>query len=459
MGMARVGFISCILLAAALAVAVPAPAHAAGLRSDFQRGFTLTAYNAGAYDIGAAPRIRKMAADGSDHAAVFTRWFMDTPASSHIAPDPARTPSDASILRTIVLARAAGLQVTLKPQIGIKTGDWIGDARPADATVFWIDYRRMLLHYADLAQQAGASMLVVGTEMRTLDSDAGRWRRLIGEVRLHFSGKLTYAADFTEFERVPFWDSLDYVGVDAYFALADASNPAPSVDELARAWSSRGYLARLSAVSRRTGKRVVFTEIGYRPIHSAAVHPNEWDAVDTLDLGAQARAYEAFYEAVAIQPWMAGVYWWEANTDEWWVKDYSPLGKPAEQVMARWDASAPPPAAAGTTPPPAGSGSSPQPPPRTTPQRARKIRLHVRLRGRRLHGRVRPFSRDRGGRIRLRVQRRSHGRWHHVRSPRPIRPHAGGRFAHRVRNGHVRVRVLFRRAHRVVRSRWVYSRR
>lgn len=452
--MARVGFISGILLAAALAFAVPAPAQAAGLRSDFQRGFVLTAWKSTSYDTGAAPRIKRIATDGADHAAVFTQWFMDTPTASHIAPDPARTPTDASILHAVALARAAGMQVVLKPQVGIESGGWIGYAHPADLTAFWTDYRRMLLHYADLAQESGATMLVVGTEMGTLSSDAGRWRRLIAEVRTHFSGQLTYAANYDEFERVPFWDSLDYIGVDAYFGLADAPDPAPSVDDLAAAWTKRGYLARLAAVSRRTGKRVLFTELGYRGIHATATHPNEWGAVDTTDVQAQANAYEAFYRAVAQQPWMAGVYWWELNTDEWWVQDYSPLGKPAEQVMARWDASAPATTPPATTPP-AGTGS-PQPPRPTLPQRARKVRLHVRLRGRRLRGRVRPFSRHRGGRIRLRVQRRSHGRWHHVRSPRPIRPHAGGRFVHRVRHGRVRVRVVYRRGHHAVRSHWVY---
>jgi hypothetical protein len=456
----------CALFAAAVLLGAAAPgAHAAGLPAGFQRGFVLTAWKSNSYLTGADTRISKMAADGSDHAAVFTQWFLDTPTSSKLAPDAARTPSDESIVHAITRAREAGLQVAVKPQVGIRTGSWIGAAHPADLGAFWAGYRAMLLHYADLAQQNGASMLVIGTEMGTLSSDATHWRALIAELRRHFSGKLTYAANYDEFERVPFWDALDYIGIDAYFALADANNPAPPTAALARAWTSRGYLDRIAAVSRRTGKRVLFTEIGYRGIHRTAVHPNVWNAVDSTDTDAQARAYEAFYEAVANQPWLAGAYWWEVNTDGWWVQDSSPLAKPAEQVMRMWNQSAqrvsdpprssqPPGVTAASE---AGSRSRATYARRRTHSAVPDVRLRVAMRGRRLHGAVRPWSHTTRGRVRLRVQRRRHGHWKHLCS-RTLHPRARGRFTHRVRHGRVRVRVVFRRGGRVARSRWIYPR-
>ncbi|MEA2128365.1 MAG: hypothetical protein QOJ85_1256, partial [Solirubrobacteraceae bacterium] len=324
----------------------------------------LTGWNAASY---LAPRsdtgLRRMAGDGSDHAAVFTQWFMDGPTSSQIAPDPDRTPTDGSILHAMEVAHAAGMAVTLKPQLGIRSGSWIGAAHPADLDSFWSDYRTMLLHYADLAQQGRASMLVIGTEMATLSNDDGRWRALIAEVRTHFSGELTYAANYDEYQRVPFWDALDYIGIDAYFGLADDANPSPGTDALAAAWSDRGYLARIRAVSERVGRKVIFTEIGYRGTHATAAHPNIWSGTQLTDTGAQASAYEAFFRTVSQQPWMAGFYWWEVNADQWWVQDYNPMGKEAEQVMIEWNKRLEPPRPQDPPPPPVvDPPADPQPP-------------------------------------------------------------------------------------------------
>ena len=134
---------------------------------------------------------------------------------------------------------------------------------------------------------------------------------------------------------MPFWDALDYIGIDAYFPLADPADPAPPAQQLAAAWSGRGYLNAIAALSRRTGRQVLFTEIGYRAIHTAAVHPSSWQARAATDTGAQANAYEAFYTAVAGQPWMAGVYWWAVDPDPTPLQDYDPTGKPAEVIVAR----------------------------------------------------------------------------------------------------------------------------
>jgi hypothetical protein len=451
------------------------------------RGFVLTGQTAGSYDQARSDRaLNRMASDGSSDVAVFTQWFMDTPTSSSIAPDPARTPSDEAILHAIAQARAAGMSVTLKPQIGIRTGNWIGYAHPSDLDAFWADYRSMLLHYADLASQAGATMLVVGTETETLSGDEARWRSLIADVRQHFAGKLTYAANYDEFARVPFWDALDYIGVDAYFGLADDSDPAPSVDALTSAWTQRGILASIAAVSARVGKQVVFTEVGYRAIHGTAVHPNIWNSVDETDTAAQARAYEAFYRATAGQPWMAGLFWWEVNSDEWWVQDYSPLAKPAEQVMVDWNArlaapqsevtppatdALPPPTIDPPTPPATDppivdpptpptpetpTVDLPTPPATETPAAGSSPPLvRLTLRGRRLRGAILPYQAACGGRVQLNMRLMRHGHWRYVQPPHPLAPGPTGTFTRLVPRGRLRVRAVFESGCGAARSRWI----
>jgi GTA TIM-barrel-like domain len=463
----------------------------------YQRGFVLTGWSASSYLATRSDNaLERMANDGSNQAAIFTQWFMDTPTSSQIAPDPGRTPTDASILHAMEVAHASGLSVTLKPQLGIRTGNWIGYAHPADLGSFWTDYRTMLLHYADLAQQGGADTLVVGTEMATLSSDEARWRDLIAEVRTHFSGKLTYAANYDEFERVPFWDSLDYVGIDAYFGLADEANPAPGVDALTAAWSGRGYLDRIAAVSERTNRKVLFTELGYRGTHATAAHPNIWNGTQVTDTAAQGAAYEAFYRAVSQQPWMAGFYWWEVDADEWWVQDYNPLGKDGERVMADWNArlAAPSPEPPPSSQPPDASASSEAPvdsppiastappadppteqptaspapsavappattvaPPATTAANppARAPAIYMVLRAKRLQGAVAPYKRSCNGRIQLRVRVKRGGKWRYMRPTTALGVSADGAFARRMPAGRLRVKALYSGSCTTASSAWI----
>jgi hypothetical protein len=315
----------------AVAFGAQAPEH-----EPFQRGFVLLGWKRDTYlQPSSDAALRRMAAEGADHVAIFCQWFLGDSRASALMPDPARTPSDAALLHAITTAHALGFRVTLKPQVGIRSGGWIGAAHPADLTAFWKGYSAMLLHYADLAQRAGASMLVVGTEMATMSSDEKRWRGLISDVRARFRGALTYAANYDEYQRVPFWDALDYIGIDAYFPLSAGTGAAPAKQKLAAAWAARGYLRAMDALSRKTGRRVLFTELGYRAIGTAAAHPNDWQVPGTTDVRAQADAYEAFYSAVADEPWMAGVYWWAVNPDGSPAQDYDPTGKPAEKVVAR----------------------------------------------------------------------------------------------------------------------------
>jgi hypothetical protein len=57
-----------------------------------------------------------------------------------------------------------------------------------------------------------------------------------------------------------------------------------------------------------------------------------------LGLEAQERAYEAFFRAFWHRPWVAGAYFWKWYPDPpaGAPVDYSPQGKPAERVLARW---------------------------------------------------------------------------------------------------------------------------
>jgi hypothetical protein len=281
----RLGALCAVL---ALVLVVPS-AHAA----TWQRGANFNAYTPDAYGTPASDAsLERLAASGSDSVEIVTTWYQLTSLSNQIGVDPGQTATDAAVVHAIRKARALGLKVTLKPHVNVIDGTWRGAIKPTDRDAWYASYQAMLDHYAAMARTERISMFVVGTELKTMSPDTTRWQAIVKRVRSKFPGKLTYAANYDEFEQVKFWDRVDYVGVDAYFALTNALGD--SVSTLASRWTSWGWKTKLVNVSFSTGKPVIFTEIGYRSTPDTALHPGLWGWTGDIDLAAQQRAVEAF---------------------------------------------------------------------------------------------------------------------------------------------------------------------
>ena len=258
--------------------------------------------------------------------------------------------TDQGLEETTRLARERGVRTLLIPQIWLRRasdGAWRGDiamASEADWERWFESYRRLVLHYAALAERLGIPAYCVGVELHAAARDRPEdWRRLIAEVREVYSGQLTYAANWhREVEEVPFWDALDLIGVQGYFPLS--AEPLPTVEELVAGWQPRA--AALEALARRHGRPVLFTEIGYVSRPGATADPWVWpergrpEASSEEGLELQARAYEAFFRTFWHRPWVAGAYFWKwypgLPPGEASGVDYSPQGKPAERVLRRW---------------------------------------------------------------------------------------------------------------------------
>lgn len=254
--------------------------------------------------------------------------------------------TDEGLEATTRLARRLGIRTLLKPHVWLTDagGKWRADIAMSNEQEWrrWFaDYRSFILHYARLAERLGIEGLAVGTELHaTVRQRPDDWRRLIGEVRQVYGGFLTYSANwYREFEDVPFWELLDFVGIQAYFPLTD--KPRPTVDELVAGWQR--HLQAIEAVARQSGKPVLFTEVGYRNTADAAIDPWRWPTraerfVGRGDPDTQARCYEAFFRTFWHRPWVAGAYFWKWYPGATRVTgiDFSPQGGPAEAVLARW---------------------------------------------------------------------------------------------------------------------------
>ena len=92
-------------------------------------------------------------------------------------------------------------------------------------TAWFRQYSAFIVHYASLAQEAGADEYFVTHELATCEQygPAALWGRLIDDVRAVFHGKVAAALNWGPFvtgQIVPTWTAkLDYIGVDCYFDL------------------------------------------------------------------------------------------------------------------------------------------------------------------------------------------------------------------------------------------------
>jgi len=93
------------------------------------------------------------------------------------------------------------------------------------------------------------------------------WRRLIQETRQNYAGKLTYAANFDQYQTIGFWHDLDLIGVNAYFPLRSQShfqNKSHLKRQLVSGWRQiLGDLEAFRLEQSITDKPVIFTELGY----------------------------------------------------------------------------------------------------------------------------------------------------------------------------------------------------
>ncbi len=258
--------------------------------------------------------------------------------------------NDLGIAKTAKLARQVGIKTLLKPQVWGR--HWSGDIEMDNDAEWrqWFDnYKRFILHYARLAEEADIEALCIGTELQGTTTRESDWRKIIAAIRKVYKGLLVYGANWdSEIEQVRFWDALDFIGIQAYFPVAEHDNP--SIPELLKGW--KNHLKRIQTVHRTYGKSILFTEVGYRSESNAAIRPWHWEkpkrGLKTSTVGftkeglqTQANCYEAFFQAVSRAEWLSGMYiWkWHPRSNEAvrrFQAPFTPQGKPAEKVLRLW---------------------------------------------------------------------------------------------------------------------------
>jgi hypothetical protein len=279
----------------------------------------------------------EIAGTGAEWVTLVPTWYQDAFDSSEVyAERPGRTATDESLVASIAHAKALGLKVMLKPHIDLVEGGARLDIVPTSPEGWFDSYGDVIVGYARLAEQNDVDQFVVGTELAGVSSESEPWRDLIRRVRQEFTGSLTYAANHDEFVQVEFWDVLDFVGVDAYFPLAD--QPTTDVDRLVAAWES--IVPELAAEAGEFDRQIVFVEVGYPSQQGATVRPFDPFGSTMVSNEEQEAALIAMLSAVDGQPWFGGFHWWMWFADEdpgERALGYMPQGKPIEAILrSRW---------------------------------------------------------------------------------------------------------------------------
>lgn len=248
------------------------------------------------------------------------------------------------IRKMINMSKSNGLNVMLKPSVWFPSFGWPGDFELTKEEDWqeWEDcYRDYMLSLCAIAEETNVDLICIATEYkRAIALRPNYWKILIKEIREVYSGDLTYAANWDNFDQIPFWDQLDYIGVDAYFPLSEKKTP--EVEELLGLWN--GLEKRLKSFHEKNKKPVIFTEYGYRSIDRATW--KQWE-VESVKEGlnanheAQKNGYQAIYESFWDEEWFEGGFLWNWNPYDPVAggpndTNYTPQNKPCELLIQKW---------------------------------------------------------------------------------------------------------------------------
>lgn len=217
--------------------------------------------------------------------------------------------------------KKANIKLMVKPQIWVWQGEFTGNIlmnSDADWKTLENSYEEFILSYATTAEELKASVFCIGTELeKFVMHRPAYWKRLIQKIRKVYTGKITYAANWDEFKRVPFWKDLDFIGIDAYFPLSDKQTP--TIEDFEMGWEP--HKAQIQVVQKEHQKRVLFTEFGYRSVDFTGKEPwNSNSVVGNINIEAQQNGTQAIHNQFWKEDWFAGGFLWK------WFHDHENVG-------------------------------------------------------------------------------------------------------------------------------------
>ncbi len=282
--------------------------------------------------------LKEIADTGATHLSIPVRWIQKDVYQSEIFPSPETTVSDTMLISVMKEARTLGLKVFLMPFIHLKmrgNGMWRGTLEPKEREKWWLQYRKFIYHYANIAAENNVSMFSIGSELSSM-RDPNEWEEIITETRKRLpKTQLTYSANWDRFETFSHWDKLDVIGISTYPPLSQIKNP--TLKQVNAGWGQ--FKHRIRNLMRRVpAKRIIFTEAGYSASMNAAKTP--WAHAkkgDEVDEELQALLYHSLLQTWSRPKYLDGMFIWNwfgpGGPDD---NGFSPRGKKAETLLKDW---------------------------------------------------------------------------------------------------------------------------
>ncbi len=319
-----------------------------------------------------APNYQSLRSIGGNWVFLSPTWSYQAAERPTLAPNPAQDALWFDLITTAGHARNQGLKVGLfpRPNFPQPLESW-WETAPRDAgwwNAWFEQYRRFILHHADLANQSGSSALIMGGDWLApalpdgkmpdqsssgvpQDADS-RWSSLVQEIRSHFSGQILFAVPYPAGIANP---PAFLNQVDAVYLLM----PPPFIDRatLSEGDLEREFLSRLEAeisgFHDATGKPVILG-LSFPSAKGSALgcvtsgtgqcvsvtdldHPNtSVEGVET-NLQEQVDLYNALLASMNSVEWITGVisrgYYPPVAVQD---SSSSIHGKPAWDVLWYW---------------------------------------------------------------------------------------------------------------------------
>ncbi len=226
----------------------------------------------------------------------------------------------AGVIDMIKKSHENDYQIMLKPQLWLKDGAYTGKLH-FNSEIEWLEfeksYAQFILEFATIAEQNQVEIFCIGTELQKVVQERPKfWQQLILNVRQAYQGKITYAANWDEYTEFPFWQNLDYIGIDAYFPLSKSKNP--DLSELKQSWNLLSN--KLENFSDSLDQKILFTEYGYTSSKTAVSSPWLHLRDTESDSLIQSLVLQAMYETIWEEDYFVGGFLWK------WFPNHSQVG-------------------------------------------------------------------------------------------------------------------------------------
>jgi len=310
----------------------------------YQKGMSFSAWSGDAFSSSESDEALVLLAEtNTECVSICFAWAQSNTTSHDIRRDPIRSATTDSVKHAITTAHSLGFKVMLKPMVDTLEEEklqgyptvWRGEIQPSDE--WFASYSSFINFFAELAEENDVELFSVGCEFKATTQEKEQWEKVIEGVRERYSGPIIYSADWTNYQDIEWWDSVDYVGIDAYFPLSFFNND-PTLEYLKNAWNN--YADEIETWHSTVNKPVIFTEIGYRSGDGTNTAPSNYWTDMPVDLQEQRDCYEAAFQTLWNRNWFYGFYWWT------WIHDptkggandssHTPQNKPAQDVVTQW---------------------------------------------------------------------------------------------------------------------------